>query len=92
MSIRLDRQLRVLLEEGARRTPFNQRELLRRTLRLHLRDVIEREAVNPQTRVTNVAPWRRGALAKAYKRTADRAWEQTEAAAVAAQARPSGDD
>jgi hypothetical protein len=92
MSIRLDKQLRALLEEGASRTPFNQRELLRRTLRLHLREVIEREAVNLQTRVTNVAPWPRGSLAKAYKRAADQAWERTEAAAIAAQARPSGDD
>src|SRR5882672_2411002 len=63
LSIRLDKQLRSLLAEGARRTSFNQRELLRRTLRLHLREVIEREAVKPKARITNIAPWPRGALA-----------------------------
>jgi hypothetical protein len=65
LSIRLDQQLRSLLAEGARRTPLNQRELLRRTLRLHLRDVIERESANPKGRMTNLEPWPRGALARA---------------------------
>ena len=91
LSIRLDRQLCSLLAEGARRTPFNQRELLRRTLRLHLREVIEREAAPRQTRVTNIDPWPRGRLAKAYRR-ADRTWDRVEAAATAAQGRPSWDD
>ncbi len=92
LSIRLDKQLRSLLAEGARRTSFNQRELLRRTLRLHLRDVIEREALKPRARLTNVAPWPRGALARAYKRSADRRWEHVEAAATAAQGQPSWND
>lgn len=92
LSIRLDKQLRSLLAEGARRTPFNQRELLRRTLRLHLREVIEREAVTPKGRVTNLQPWPRGALAKAYRRTADKAWERLEAAATAAQGPPTWED
>jgi len=56
ISIRLDKDLRSLLVEGARRTPFNQRELLLRTLRLHLREVIEREAHSPQSRITNIDP------------------------------------
>jgi hypothetical protein len=93
LSIRLDKQLRLLLAEGARRTPFNQRELLRRTLRLHLQDVIESEAVKPQARITNIAPWRRGALTNAYKRALDGgAWEKVEAAASTAQGGPSWDD
>ena len=91
LSIRLDKGLRSLLVEGARRTPFNQRELLRRTLRLHLREVIEREASSPEARLTNIKPWPRGCLAKAYRR-ADRAWDRIEAAATAAQGRPSRDD
>jgi hypothetical protein len=91
LSIRLDPELRSLLAEGARRTPFNQRELLRRTLRLHLREVIEREVVTTQGRITNLAPWPRGALAKAYRRT-EPGWERVEAAATAAQGRPSWDD
>jgi len=91
LSIRLDKQLRSLLAEGARRTPFNQRELLRRTLRLHLREVIEQEAAAPKARITNIDPWPRGCLAKAYQRV-DRAWDRIEAAATAAQGRPSWED
>jgi hypothetical protein len=92
LSIRLDQELRSLLAEGARRTSFNQRELLRRTLRLHLREVIEREAVEPKARITNIAPWPRGALARAYKRSLDKSWEGVEEAATAAQSQPSWDD
>ena len=91
LSIRLDKQLHSLLSEGARRTPFNKRELLRRTLRLHLKDVIEQEAVTPAARITNLEPWPRGALAKAYHR-AGKSWEHVEAAATAAQGRPDWDD
>ena len=91
LSIRLDKQLRSLLLEGARRTPFNQRELLRRTLRRHLREVIEQEAAPPEARITNIDPWPRGCLAKAYRR-ADQTWDRIEAAPTAAQGRPSWDD
>src|SRR2546423_14840699 len=90
LSIRLDKKLQSLLSEGARRTPFNKRELLRRTLRLHLREVIEQEAVTPQARITTIAPWPPGALAKAYKRVA-KDWKHIEAAATAAQGGPSWD-
>ena len=91
LSIRLDKQLRALLAEGARRTPHNQRELLRRTLRLHLSQVIEQEATTPAARITNIDPWPPGVLAKAYRRV-DKAWDRIEAAATAAQGRPSWDD
>jgi hypothetical protein len=47
LSIRLDKQSRSLLAEGARRAPLNQRELRRRTLRLHLREVIEQKTSTP---------------------------------------------
>jgi hypothetical protein len=80
-----------MLKEGARRTPFNQPELLRRTLRLHLRQIIEQEASTPTARVTDIGTWPRGALAEAYRR-ADKAWDRVEAAATAAQGRPSWDD
>ena len=90
-SIRLDEELYSLLSEGVRRTPLNRRELLRRTLRLHLRGVIEQEAAGSTPRLTNLAPWPRGALAKAYKRV-ERNWERVEAAGTAAQGRPSWDD
>jgi hypothetical protein len=89
LSIRLDKRLCSLLAEGARRTPYNQRELLRRTLRLHLREVIEREATAANSRVTNIKPWPRGALARAYRRSASSSWDRVEADATAAQAPPS---
>jgi hypothetical protein len=84
LSIRLDQDLHALLSEGAKRTPLNKRELLRRTLRLHLREVIEREATALHPRITNVEPWPKGSLAKAYRRI-DKDWERVEAAATAAQ-------
>jgi hypothetical protein len=92
LSIRLDKQLRSLLAEGSRRTSLNQRELLRRTLRLHLRGVIEREAVTAKARITNIAPWPRGALARAYKPSLDRDLERVETIATVAQGQPSWDD
>ena len=88
MSVRLDKDLLSLLSEGRRRTPLNKQELVRRTLRLHLRDVIESESRIPLSRITTVAPWPRGALARAYGR-ADKGWDRTEAAAVSAQGKPS---
>ena len=91
MSIRLEKDLSLLLAEGARRTRLNQRDLLRRTLRLHLRQVIEAEAVACAQRLTNLDPWPRGALAKAYGNV-DKDWERVEAAATAAQGPPSWDD
>ena len=59
--------------------------------RARLREIVEREAAVPETRITNIAPWPRGCLAKAYRRV-DRAWDRIEAAATAAQGRPSWDD
>jgi hypothetical protein len=90
VSIRLEEDLLSLLAEGVRRTPFNRRELMRRTLRRHLKDVIEQEAtVRP--RLTNIAPWPRGALAKAY-RLVDRHWQAVERAATSAQPPPDWND
>ncbi len=91
MSVRLDKDLLSLLSEGRRRTPLNKQQLVRRTLRLHLRDVIESESKLPPPRVTTVSPWPRGALARAYKR-AEKAWDRIEALATAAQGRPTWED
>lgn len=91
LSIRLDEDIQTLLAEGVRRTRFNKRELLRRTLRLHLREVIEQEALASSARITNIAPWPRGALKKAYKRV-EADWDKVEAAATAAQGRPDFND
>ena len=91
ISIRLDKELLSLLSEGKRRTPLNKQELVRRTLRLHLREVIESEAKVPLSRLTTVSPWPRGALKRAYKRT-EKDWDQIEAKATAAQGTPSWED
>ena len=42
--VRLDKPLQDALREGARRTPHKKQELIRMTLRRHLRAVIEQEA------------------------------------------------
>ncbi len=92
ISIRFDDEVRTLLKEGVRRTPLTKQELVRRTLRLHLRSVIEQEASTPAQRVTNVEPWPRGALARAYKRVEREGWDKIEAAAAGAQPPPSMED
>lgn len=93
LTLRLDQRSLSLLSEGKRRTRLNKGELIRRTLRNYLADVIEQEAV-PSGRVTAVSPWPRGALAKAYRRAdgADGDWDRVEAAAMAAQGRPAWGD
>lgn len=90
--LRLDRELTALLQEGARRTPHKQAALVRLTLRRHLRAVIEEEAMStPLLPLTNVKPWPRGTLGRAYAVTAreDRALEAT---ATAAQPTPTLED
>ncbi len=57
---------------------------------MRLREVIESEAEAAQTRLSNISPWPRNALAKAYSRV-EREWDSIEAAATAAQGRPSWD-
>ena len=90
--LRLDEELTALLREGARRTPHNQASLVRLTLRRHLRGVIEAEAPHtPAPRLTNVKPWSRGVLARAYQATA-REDRDLEAAGTAAQSAPSLED
>jgi hypothetical protein len=91
MAIRFDEEVRSLLKEGARRTPLTKQELVRRTLRLHLRSVIDEEASTPVKRLTNVEPWPRGVLARALRKT-EKDWEQIEAAATAARPKPRWDD
>ena len=95
MPIRIEKELSNLLAEGVRRTPHKKQELVRITLRRHLRDVIEEEATKPsKDRVTNIDPWPKGALARAYKETEYEGWDKVEAAAVraASKHRPSMDD
>ncbi len=84
-----------LLREGARRTPHKKQELIRLTLRRHLRTVIEDEAMkSDKRRVTNIEPWPKGMLTKIYQEIEHERWDEVEKAAVrAGQKRlPSMDD
>jgi hypothetical protein len=81
----MEKELRDLLKEGARRTPHKKQELVRLTLRKHLREVIEEEAVKPKAgRVTNIEPWPKGVLARVYKEIEHEGWDKVEDAAVRA--------
>lgn len=90
MPIRLEKELMDLLKEGARRTPHKKQELVRLTLRRHLRETIEEEArPAKEGRVTNIEPWPRGMLTRIYKELEHEGWDKVEAAAVqAGQQRP----
>jgi hypothetical protein len=92
MPVRLDKELRSALRDGARRTPHKMQELVRLTLRRHLREVIEQETIaKPQRRVTNIEPWPRSVVEKAY-RTMGNDWDKIEDAATRAQGTPDLDD
>ncbi len=92
MPVRLDRHLQKMLRDGARRTPHKKQDLIRLTLRRHLRDVIEQEAVtNPPPRITNVEPWPKRVLEEAYRRMG-REWNTIEDAALRAQGKPDFND
>jgi hypothetical protein len=85
MPIRLEKELVELLKEGARKTPHKKQELIRITLRRHLREVIDLEAKPVKKgRVTNVEPWPQGALKSVYREIASEGWDKIEAAAVRA--------
>jgi hypothetical protein len=91
--VRFETDLVTLLQEGVRRTPHRKQDLIRITLRRHLREVIEAEAkAKSPDRVTNVEPWPKGALAKAYQRTAGEHWDAVEEAATRAQGKPDFND
>ncbi len=88
----MEKQLLAKLAQGARRTPHKKQDLVRITLRRYLPRVIEEEAIKqPQGRVTNVEPWPKNALEKAWKVT-DKCWDKIEKAVVDAQPAPSFDD
>ena len=90
--VRLDKDLRNALREGARRTPHKKQELIRLTLRRHLREVIEQEAVaKPSRRITNIEPWPEAVVAAALKR-AGKEWDKIEEAATRAQGKPDYND
>ena len=90
MPIRMEKELTDLLKEGARRTPHKKQELIRLTLRRHLRAVIEDEAVKSgKGRITNIEPLPKGMLTKIYQEIVHEGWDEVEKAAVrAGQKRP----
>lgn len=91
--IRMEKELMDLLSEGARKTPHKKQELIRITLRRHLREVIAEEAVKkPEKRLTTIEPWPKGALTAAYKRVAGENWDEIEDAAARSQGKPGMED
>jgi hypothetical protein len=92
MPVRLDKYLQKALREGARRTPLKKQDLIRLTLRRHLQEVIEQEAATkPARRITNIEPWPRRVIEKAYKKMG-KEWDSIESAATRAQGRPDFND
>ena len=93
MPIRLEKELLDLLREGTRRTPHKKQELVRLTLRRHLRETIEEEAVRPaKGRVTNIEPWPKGVVEAMYRKIDHEGWDKIEDAATRAQGKPSFED
>ena len=87
MPVRFEPELQQLLREGARRTPHKKQELIRITLLRYLPKVIEQEAGKPKRkRLTNIEPWPKSTLEKAYKQIG-REWDALEEAATRAQGR-----
>ena len=85
MPVRFEPELQQLLREGARRTPHKKQELIRITLRRYLPKVIQQEAGEPKhKRLTNIEPWPKSTLEKAYKKMG-REWDALEEAATQAQ-------
>ncbi len=80
-----------MLAEGEKRTPHNRSQLIRLTLNRHLAEVIAEEETAALSRLTAIAPWPKGALAKAYKRIG-KDWDRIEAAASKAQGKPDWQD
>jgi hypothetical protein len=90
--LRLDEDIHKALSEGTRRTPFPKQELIRLTLRRHLREVIEHESVRPtEAPLTSVVPWPEGKLAAAYRRE-EKNWKAIEELATRAQGAPNIND
>jgi len=92
MPVRFDLELHDLLGEGARRTPHKKQELIRITLRRYLPKVIDQEAGKSKSkRLTNIAPWSKSTLEKAYKKVG-REWDSMEETATRAQGKPDFND
>jgi hypothetical protein len=92
VTVRLDRDLQIALQEGAQRTTLNRGELIRLTLRRYLRNVIEQEIVTtPARRITNIEPWPRKVVEAAY-RLMGKEWDKVEGTVTHAQGKPDLND
>ena len=70
----------------------NLQKMLRMTLRRHLREVIEEEALVKSTqRITNIEPWPQRVVEEAYRRMG-KDWDAVETAATRAQGKPDFND
>jgi hypothetical protein len=85
-------RLQDTLRDGTKRTPHKKQELIRITLPRHLRSVIEQEAAQSgNARLTNLEPWHKTVLEKAYRKVGTE-WDRLETAASRAQGKPDFDD
>jgi hypothetical protein len=92
MPVRLDNDLQKLLRDGARRTPHKKQDLIRMTLRRHLQEVIDQEAlVKSKPRITNIEPLPKRVVEEAYRRIG-KDWNTIEDAAMRAQGKPDYND
>jgi len=83
----------IFAESAARgRAPHKKQDLIRLTLQRHLREVIEQEAVaKPAQRITNIEPWPRQVIEKAFRRMSGE-WNDIEEAGTRAQGAPGFND
>jgi hypothetical protein len=91
MPVRFEPELQKLLGEGVRRTPHKKQELIRITLRRYLPAVIEEESTEKVRRLTNVDPWPKSTLEKAYRKIGEE-WDAIEKVATRAQGKPDFND
>ena len=91
MPIRIDTEVQRLLQEGVRRTPHKKQELIRLTLRRHLRTVIEQETTQDARPLTNIKPWPKKEIEAAYRR-AGAEWDKVEELGTRAQGKVHFDD
>jgi hypothetical protein len=87
--LRLSGELQRQIREAARSTHLEQSEVMRQSIRLGLPRLLKE--LSETSPLTNVKPFPKGTLARAYRHS-DPAWDRVEAAATRAQGAPSFDD
>jgi hypothetical protein len=87
--LRLSGELLRQIREAARGTHLEQSEVVRQSIRLGLPRLLKE--LSESSPLTNVKPFPKGALARAYRHS-DPGWNRVEAAATRAQSAPRFDD